>query len=134
MAKILQRALYYQVEFVKLLGKIPPNGFAYELFLDEKGEKISKSKGKWNFYRGMAQICLPAYLYLCIQILKEQKKLYAAVVPKTVDDYLALIEKFSSQEIKRSNYESCLACAQRGPPKEKNCNAFFYATKSCGIK
>ena len=27
------------------LGKNPPNGFAYELFLDEKGEKISKSKG-----------------------------------------------------------------------------------------
>ena len=29
----------------RTLGKIPPNGFAYELFLDEKGEKISKSKG-----------------------------------------------------------------------------------------
>ena len=29
----------------KTLGKNPPNGFAYELFLDEKGEKISKSKG-----------------------------------------------------------------------------------------
>ena len=30
---------------IKLLGKKPPSGFAYELFLDEKGEKISKSKG-----------------------------------------------------------------------------------------
>ena len=29
----------------RILGKIPPNGFAYELFLDERGEKISKSKG-----------------------------------------------------------------------------------------
>ena len=30
---------------IKLIGKTNPSGFAYELFLDEKGEKISKSKG-----------------------------------------------------------------------------------------
>ena len=32
-------------KIIKLIGKNNPSGFAYELFLDEKGEKISKSKG-----------------------------------------------------------------------------------------
>ena len=32
-------------KIIKLIGKKNPSGFAYELFLDEKGEKISKSKG-----------------------------------------------------------------------------------------
>ena len=51
----------------KILGKIPPNGFAYELFLDEKGEKISKSKGngitidEWLNYASPESLSL--YMY-----------------------------------------------------------------------
>ena len=65
--KILPKAPYYQIKFVKLLGKKPPNGFAYELFLDEKGGKISKSKGngisieQWLRYASPESLSL--YMY-----------------------------------------------------------------------
>ncbi len=51
----------------RVLGKKPPNGFAYELFLDEKGEKISKSKGngisieQWLRYASPESLSL--YMY-----------------------------------------------------------------------
>ena len=42
----------------RTLGKTPPNGFAYELFLDEKGEKISKSKGNGISIEQWLKICI----------------------------------------------------------------------------
>ena len=72
----------------RVLGKTPPNGFAYELFLDEKGEKISKSKGngisieQWLRYASPESLSL--YMY---PNPKRAKKLYSEVVPKTVDEY-----------------------------------------------
>ena len=43
--KDLIESAILSTKIIKLLGKSSPCGFAYELFLDEKGEKISKSKG-----------------------------------------------------------------------------------------
>ena len=83
---------------VKLIGKTKPAGFAYELFLDEKGEKISKSKGngitidQWLEYASPESLSL--YMY---QNPKRAKKLYKEIVPKTVDEYLELIEKAKNQ-------------------------------------
>ena len=83
---------------VKLIGKTNPSGFAYELFLDEKGEKISKSKGngitidQWLEYASPESLSL--YMY---QNPKRAKKLYKEIVPKTVDEYLELIEKAKKQ-------------------------------------
>ena len=85
----------------KVLGKNPPNGFAYELFLDERGEKISKSKGngisidQWLRYASPESLAL--YMY---PNPKRAKKLYSEVVPKTVDEYLSYIEKYPSQDLK----------------------------------
>ena len=99
MAKILIESAILSNKICKALGKKPPNGFAYELFLDEKGEKISKSKGngisieEWLRYASPESLSLFMY-----QNPKRAKKLYPDVVPKTVDDYLALIEKFSKQK------------------------------------
>ena len=82
----------------RILGKNPPNGFAYELFLDEKGEKISKSKGngisieQWLRYASPESLAL--YMY---PNPKRAKKLYSEVVPKTVDDYLDFIEKYPTR-------------------------------------
>ena len=86
----------------KTLGKRPPNGFVYELFLDEKGEKISKSKGngitidQWLRYASPESLSL--YMY---QNPTRAKKLYSEVVPKAVDEYLSLIETFPNQETKK---------------------------------
>ena len=83
---------------IKLIGKTNPSGFAYELFLDEKGEKISKSKGngitidQWLEYASPESLSL--YMY---QNPKRAKKLYKEIVPKTVDEYLDFMEKTKTQ-------------------------------------
>ena len=104
----------------QMLGKKPPNGFAYELFLDEKGEKISKSKGngisieQWLRYASPESLAL--YMY---PNPKRAKKLYSEVVPKTVDDYLSLIEKYPTQE-KKDQIQNPVWHVHNGePPKEK---------------
>lgn len=85
-------------KIIKLLGKSNPSGFAYELFLDEKGEKISKSKGngitidEWLEYSSPESLSLFMY-----QNPKRAKKLYKEIVPKAVDEYLEFIEKSQNQ-------------------------------------
>ena len=104
----------------RVLGKNPPNGFAYELFLDEKGEKISKSKGngisieQWLRYASPESLSL--YMY---PNPKRAKKLYSEVVPKTVDEYLLLIEKFPKQDIKDKITNPVWHVHNGNPPSEK---------------
>ena len=86
-------------KIVNLIGKNNPSGFAYELFLDEKGEKISKSKGngitidQWLKYASPESLSL--YMY---QNPKRAKKLYKEIVPKAVDEYLDFIAKAKKQD------------------------------------
>jgi len=104
----------------RALGKRPPNGFAYELFLDEKGEKISKSKGngisidQWLRYASPESLSL--YMY---QNPTRAKKLYSEVVPKAVDEYLSLIETFPKQELKEQLLNPVWHVHNGNPPKEK---------------
>ena len=96
--KDLIESAILSTKIIKLIGKTNPSGFAYELFLDEKGEKISKSKGngitidQWLEYASPESLSL--YMY---QNPKRAKKLYKEIVPKAVDDYLDFIEKSKSQ-------------------------------------
>ena len=96
--KDLIESAILSTKIIKLIGKTQPSGFAYELFLDEKGEKISKSKGngitidQWLDYASPESLSL--YMY---QNPKRAKKLYKEIVPKTVDEYLELIEKAKNQ-------------------------------------
>ena len=96
--KDLTESAILSSKICRILGKSPPNGFAYELFLDEKGEKISKSKGngvtidEWLEYASPQSLSL--YMY---QNPKRAKKLYKEVVPKAVDEYLDFIEKGKTQ-------------------------------------
>ena len=96
--KDLIESAILSTKIIKLIGKIQPSGFAYELFLDEKGEKISKSKGngitidQWLNYASPESLSL--YMY---QNPKRAKKLYKEIVPKTVDEYLDFIEKSKNQ-------------------------------------
>ena len=107
------------------LGKKGPNGFAYELFLDEKGEKISKSKGngitieQWLNYASPESLTL--YMY---QNPKRAKKLYADVVPKAVDEYLTCIEKFSEQDTQHQLLNPVWHIHNGNPPKEKSIMSF----------
>ena len=97
--KDLIESAILSTKIIKLLGKTNPSGFAYELFLDEKGEKISKSKGngitidQWLEYASPESLSL--YMY---QNPKRAKKLYKEIVPKAVDEYLDFIEKGKNQD------------------------------------
>jgi len=107
------------------LGKKSPNGFAYEMFLDEKGEKISKSKGngitieQWLKYASPESLSL--YMY---QNPKRAKKLYADVVPKAVDEYLGCIDKFREQDSKHRLLNPVWHVHNGNPPKEKSIMPF----------
>ena len=96
--KDLIESAILSTKIIKLLGKSNPSGFAYELFLDEKGEKISKSKGngitidEWLKYASPESLSLFMY-----QNPKRAKKLYKEIVPKAVDEYLDFIEKGKTQ-------------------------------------
>ena len=97
--KDLIESAILSTKIIKLIGKRNPSGFAYELFLDEKGEKISKSKGngitieQWLDYASPESLSL--YMY---QNPKRAKKLYNEIVPKAVDEYLEFIEKAKNQD------------------------------------
>ena len=97
--KDLIESAILSTKIIKLMGKSNPSGFAYELFLDEKGEKISKSKGngitidQWLEYASPESLSL--YMY---QNPKRAKKLFNEIVPKAVDEYLNFIEKAKTQD------------------------------------
>jgi lysyl-tRNA synthetase class 1 len=83
----------------KVLGGTPPDGFNYELFLDENGEKISKSKGngltidEWLTYASPDSLAL--YMF---QKPKTAKKLFFDVIPRAVDEYFAFLDKYPEMD------------------------------------
>jgi lysyl-tRNA synthetase class 1 len=82
----------------RVLGSDPPAGFNYELFLDENGQKISKTKGngltieQWLGYSSPESLSL-----FMFQKPTAAKRLYFDVIPRTVDDYLGFLEAFPRQ-------------------------------------
>jgi lysyl-tRNA synthetase, class I len=101
----------------RALGATPPDGFNYELFLDEKGEKISKSKGNgitiddWLTYAPPESLSL--YMY---QKPKTAKKLYFDVIPKNVDEYLAFLEAFPREALEQQLNNPVWHIHQGEPP------------------
>jgi lysyl-tRNA synthetase class 1 len=86
-------------QICQILGSTPPEGFSYELFLDEKGQKISKSKGNGltidEWLRYAPQESLALYMY---QSPRKAKRLYFDVIPRQMDDYLTFLNKYATQE------------------------------------
>ncbi|MCP5367586.1 MAG: lysine--tRNA ligase [Hyphomicrobiales bacterium] len=86
----------------RILGGTPPVGFSYELFLDENGEKISKSKGNGLAVEEWLRYAPPESLSLFMyQKPKTAKRLYFDVIPRNVDDYLTHLEKFPGLDDKQ---------------------------------
>lgn len=85
-------------KITKAIGGTPPEGFNYELFLDENGEKISKTKGngltidEWLRYASPESLAL--YVY---NSPRKAKRLYFDVIPKAVDEYIAHLGNFEKQ-------------------------------------
>jgi lysyl-tRNA synthetase class 1 len=82
----------------RILGRQQPEGFNYELFLDENGEKISKSRGngltieEWLTYASPESLAL--YMY---QSPKKAKRLYFDVIPRAVDEYAGHLAAFPKE-------------------------------------
>ncbi len=80
------------------LGAPQPETLTYELFLDEEGQKISKSKGnglsmeEWLRYAPNESLAL-----FMFQKPKAAKRLYFDVIPKAVDEYLTFLAKFGEE-------------------------------------
>src|SRR5690606_2617081 len=86
----------------KALGGTPPEGFNYELFLDEKGEKISKSRGNGLTIDEWLTYATPESLSLFMfQKPKSAKKLYFDVIPRAVDEYLHFLSAYPRQDAKQ---------------------------------
>ena len=82
----------------RALGAPPPDGFNYELFLDEKGQKISKSKGNGLSIDDFLAYASPESLSLFMfQKPRAAKRLYFDVIPRAVDDYYQFLEAFPRQ-------------------------------------
>ena len=83
-----------------IAGGKPPQQYMYELFLDEKGQKISKSKGNGltidEWLRYAPQESLSLYMF---QSPRKAKRLYFDVIPKAVDEYQTYLEKFAKEDL-----------------------------------
>ena len=83
----------------RILGGTPPEGFNYELFLDEEGRKISKTTGngltidEWLTYASPESLSL-----FMFQQPRRAKRLHFDVIPKSVDEYLTNVARFPDQE------------------------------------
>ncbi|MEX5729900.1 lysyl-tRNA synthetase class 1 [Rhodovulum iodosum] len=84
----------------EILGGKKPEHFTYELFLDENGEKISKSKGnglsidEWLTYASTESL-----FYFMFQKPKTAKRLWWDVIPKAVDEYHQQLRAFPDQDV-----------------------------------
>jgi len=89
-------------KIARVLGVRPPDGFNYEMFLDEKGEKISKSKGnglsldEWLTYG--TEESLAFYIY---REPKRAKALHMGVIPRAVDEYQQFAANYPSQPLEQ---------------------------------
>ncbi len=104
----------------KALGGTPPEGFNYELFLDDRGEKISKSKGngltidEWLRYASPESLSLFMY-----QKPKSAKRLYFDVIPRAVDEYLQLLAAYPRQD-ERTKLDNAIWHIHHGNPPAAN--------------
>jgi len=105
----------------QVLGREPPVGFTYELFLDANGEKISKSRGngltieEWLRYASPESLSLFMY-----REPKKAKRLHFDVIPRAVDDYLQLLGDFDSSNDPAKRLSNPVWHIHGGtPPKER---------------
>ena len=113
------------IDSVKLSGEIcraldgtPPEGFNYELFLDENGQKISKSKGNGltidEWLRYASPESLSCFMY---REPKAAKRLHFDVIPRTVDEYQQFLDGYRRQDGKQRLSNPVWHIHQGNPPQ-----------------
>ena len=85
----------------RILGHPAPEHFSYELFLDENGQKISKTSGngvsidEWLSYASTESLSYFMYLKP-----KTAKRMHFDVIPKAVDEYHQQLRAYEGQDDK----------------------------------
>jgi len=83
----------------RILGAEPPVNLTYELFLDERGQKISKSKGNGLSVEDWLKYAPPESLSLFMYHKpRAAKRLYFDVIPRTIDEYLTFLERYPAED------------------------------------
>jgi lysyl-tRNA synthetase class 1 len=86
-------------QILKLLGGRPPLGFAFEMYLDEEGHKVSKSVGRgvgveqWRRYAPIEVL-----KYFLILNPRRARKLFLEAIPQYVDEYLDALREWSAAD------------------------------------
>ena len=105
-------------EICRALGAHPPEGFNYELFLDEKGQKISKSKGNGLTIDEWLRYASPELLSLFMyREPKAAKRLYFDVIPRHVDEYQQFLDAYQRQDGKQRLSNPVWHIHSGNPPK-----------------
>ena len=105
-------------QICKTINGNPPEGFHYELFLDENGEKISKSRGNgitiddWLTYASKESLAL-----FMFRAPKTAKRLHLGIIPKAVDEYEQFLQSYSKQTIEQRT-ENPVWHIHKGSPSE----------------
>jgi lysyl-tRNA synthetase class 1 len=107
-------------KITKVLGARPPEGFHYEMFLDELGQKISKSKGnglsleEWLTYGTQESLAFYAY-----REPRKAKQLHLGVIPRAIDDYWQFRGNYAGQPVEQQLGNPAHHIHGGPPPEEK---------------
>ena len=102
-------------QILRLLGKQPPVGFPYELFLDEEGKKISKSVGRGLTVDAWVQYApIESLLYYIYQNPRRARRLYWDVVPRCVDDYLDSLRGYRKAKVEEQPEQDAWHIGNKG--------------------
>jgi lysyl-tRNA synthetase class 1 len=105
---------------VRALGGRPPESYTYELFLDENGEKISKSRGNGlTMEEWLAYAPKDSLAYFMFGKPTAAKRLYFDVIPKTVDEYLSQLSKYGDEEDAAHLKNAVWHVHNGNPPREE---------------
>ncbi|MBI1186501.1 MAG: lysine--tRNA ligase [Alphaproteobacteria bacterium] len=116
-------------QICRALGAPPPEGFNYELFLDERGERISKTKGNGLAVEEWLRYAPPESLSLYqFQKPKTAKRLYFDVIPKAVDEYLSFLDAYPRQNAAERLENAVWHIHAGAPPAPEETVAFAPAT------
>lgn len=91
----------------KVLGGVSPEGFHYELFMDENNQKISKTKGNGLTMEDWLRYGAPESLaYYMFQSPRSAKRLFFDVIPKAADEYLQQLDAYNRPPAEGANTAS----------------------------
>ena len=132
--KDLSESVILSSKITRIMGGTPPEGISYELFLDQHGQKISKSKGnglsveEWLTY-GTAE-SLSLFMY---NQPKRAKRLFFDVIPRMVDDYATHLERFPEEPAEKQIENPVWHIHQGNPPQETTPVSFSLLLNLAGV-